>query len=73
MNASFRAQLEVIKSSFEKYLGYLIDDSILDLPEPIEQTEPIQKTKKISRTKKEKSNKKDINKNYCKLSITFFQ
>jgi flagellar assembly protein FliH len=34
LNASFRAQLEVIKSSFEKYLGYTIDDSILDITEP---------------------------------------
>jgi flagellar assembly protein FliH len=35
LNASFRAQLEVIKSSFEKYLGHPIDDSILDIPEPV--------------------------------------
>lgn len=31
LNASFRAQLELIKNSFEKYLGFEIDDSILNI------------------------------------------
>jgi len=66
LNASFRAQFEVIKSSFEKYLGYSIDDSILDIPEPVipPDLEPeielveTQKPIKKSSSKKSSSNKK---------------
>jgi hypothetical protein len=66
LNASFRAQLEVIKSSFEKYLGHSIDDSILDIPEPEIHPDPepemelveTQKPNKKSSTKKSSSTKK---------------
>ena len=66
LNASFRAQLEVINSSFEKYLGHSIDDSILDIPEPEIHPDPepemelveTQKPNKKSSTKKTSSTKK---------------
>lgn len=66
LNASFRAQLDVIKSSFEKYLGHSIDDSILDIQEPEIHPDPelemelveTQKPIKKSSSKKTSSNKK---------------
>ena len=70
LNASFRAQLEVIKSSFEKYLGYTIDDSILDIPDPeihlnsepvtelVEPPKSKKKSSKVSSAKKTNLSKK---------------